>query len=283
MQDYEMLEVKSVEKIMITPEMAKSLLEKNSSNRPLSISTVKKYAFEMKQGSWKNTHQGIAVDETGQIIDGQHRLTAIIESGISIMTTLSIYKGNVKTLLIPLDRGKNRTVAEVSGIDKNEISMYQIFFALISPKKHMSSNPMILKELSVKSENEIAYIKEIFGRSVTSTSHRRGAQDILEMIWAAPVKAAILISIIGNIDVSGLLDFKNITPFKDYNKEFIEWYMQTSVIGKGGSSFQVTVSSMFFGLIKHKKFIPENAYEELDKVRTEMRKIIIKKYPEIFA
>lgn len=283
MQNYENLEVKSIEKILITPEIAKSLLEKNSSNRPLSIGTVKRYAFEMSSGSWKNTHQGIAVDETGQIIDGQHRLNAVIQSGVSIMTTLSIYKGNVKTLLIPLDRGKNRSVADVSGLNKNEISMYSVFFALIASKKHMAGNPMILRELSFKTQEENKYIKEITDKSITESASRRSAQNAIDILWSAPIKAAILAAVIGNIDISILYNFK-ISPVKgDYNKEFLEWYMETSMVGKGGTSFQTNLIAMFFGLLKTKKFISETSYDELDKMRSEIRKIIIKKYPEIFA
>jgi hypothetical protein len=38
----------------------------------------------MKGGSWRLTHQGIAFNCDGTLLDGQHRLAAIIESGIAV-------------------------------------------------------------------------------------------------------------------------------------------------------------------------------------------------------
>lgn len=68
----------------INPRYASEALKKNSLNRPLSMTTVKSYAADMKAGSWILNHQGIAFDEDGVLIDGQHRLHAVIESGCSV-------------------------------------------------------------------------------------------------------------------------------------------------------------------------------------------------------
>lgn len=64
----------------VTPQMAMTWLEKNTHNRDLSQGQVNKYARDMMMGRWKITHQGIAISNTGVVIDGQHRLWAVIES-----------------------------------------------------------------------------------------------------------------------------------------------------------------------------------------------------------
>lgn len=64
----------------VTPQMAMMWLEKNNHNRELSQGQVNRYARDMMMGRWKITHQGIAIADTGAIIDGQHRLWAVIES-----------------------------------------------------------------------------------------------------------------------------------------------------------------------------------------------------------
>jgi len=65
--------------------MAAAYLEKNlERNRPLSASTVARYAAEMQHGHWMLTHQGIAFDDAGHLIDGQHRLHAIVKSGVGV-------------------------------------------------------------------------------------------------------------------------------------------------------------------------------------------------------
>lgn len=53
-------------------------LETNRKKRPAWVSTI---ALAMKFGEWFPTHHAIAIDQFNKVIDGQHRLDAIIESG----------------------------------------------------------------------------------------------------------------------------------------------------------------------------------------------------------
>lgn len=68
----------------IDPSLAKILLEANVRNRPISVSHVDALARDMLSGNWRLTHQGIAVDVDGRLVDGQHRLTAIVKTGVTI-------------------------------------------------------------------------------------------------------------------------------------------------------------------------------------------------------
>lgn len=70
--------------VMVTPELAKEYIEKNTHNRPLSKARVEQYANQMLKGQWRLTHEGIAFDEYGRLQDGQHRLHAIVKSGVAI-------------------------------------------------------------------------------------------------------------------------------------------------------------------------------------------------------
>jgi hypothetical protein len=58
----------------VTPAMAQQWLKHNDFNRPLNQRLVEKYAGQMRAGNWQRTHQGIAFDSRGIILDGQHRL-----------------------------------------------------------------------------------------------------------------------------------------------------------------------------------------------------------------
>ncbi len=73
----------------ITPDIAKAYLEHNEGNRPLKDSTLRGLIREMKSGNFKLTHQGIAFDAAGRLIDGQHRLTACILSGSSFQSLVA--------------------------------------------------------------------------------------------------------------------------------------------------------------------------------------------------
>ena len=69
----------------ITPEMAREWLKKNMhNNRPVLKATVHNYARQMRCGTWNLTHQGIAFDQNGELVDGQHRLSAIIEANVPV-------------------------------------------------------------------------------------------------------------------------------------------------------------------------------------------------------
>lgn len=67
----------------ITPEHAASLLKSNKNNRPIKAQKLLALKRDLKNGNFKLTHQGIAIDWNGNLIDGQHRLTAIAESGVA--------------------------------------------------------------------------------------------------------------------------------------------------------------------------------------------------------
>jgi hypothetical protein len=78
--------VENLQKLTITPELAREYLDRNSEDqRRVTYTNVNKYATDMKEGRWnEELIQPIRIDEEGNLIDGQHRLLAIIESGTPI-------------------------------------------------------------------------------------------------------------------------------------------------------------------------------------------------------
>ena len=79
------------ERILLTPDMAKRLLDNNYPlNRALSIPVVLKYADDIKNNRWNeevsNIDQPLATDQKGRLIQGQHRCHAVIEAGKAIST-----------------------------------------------------------------------------------------------------------------------------------------------------------------------------------------------------
>jgi len=71
------------ERVNITPEMAGHMLAYNGKNRPVSSAKVKRLATKMADGKWIFTHQGLGFSYEGYLIDGQHRLAAIMASGVT--------------------------------------------------------------------------------------------------------------------------------------------------------------------------------------------------------
>lgn len=95
------------EVVTITPREAAKWLEHNKANRPLTKNHVLFLANELKAGHWRLNGQAIIIAEDESILDGQHRLHAIIESGIK-MTTMVVY-GVDREAFTTMDTGKVRS------------------------------------------------------------------------------------------------------------------------------------------------------------------------------
>lgn len=95
---------------VITPQIAAELLTSNTRNRPLRRSAVDFYSSEMKKGQWRLNGESIKISKTGVIIDGQHRLQAVIDSGISINTYITT--GIEDDVFDTVDTGIKRTAAD---------------------------------------------------------------------------------------------------------------------------------------------------------------------------
>lgn len=70
--------------IKVTPEIAESWLGKNTSNRNIRPRIVTKYAADMKAGKWQMTGEAIKFGQSGRLIDGQHRLLAVISARCTV-------------------------------------------------------------------------------------------------------------------------------------------------------------------------------------------------------
>ena len=103
-----------VRAVIITPEIATLLLEKNSRNRPLRPRLIEKYASEMKRDLWKLNGEPIIIADNGDILNGQHRLWACVESGVEFTTaiTTGVDRGAFDTI----DIGSNRNSADILSI-----------------------------------------------------------------------------------------------------------------------------------------------------------------------
>lgn len=69
----------------ITPEIAQRWLDRyNTENRKVRATAVARYVRDIENGDWDFTGDPIKFDTRGVLIDGQHRLVAVVKSGKSI-------------------------------------------------------------------------------------------------------------------------------------------------------------------------------------------------------
>lgn len=99
----------------ITPALASVMLDSNTHNRKLRDTQASSHAAAMAEGRWKTTHQGIAIDKTGTLLDGQHRLEAVVEAGVPVEMVVSF--GWDPSAFDVLDTGSTRRVDDFLTID----------------------------------------------------------------------------------------------------------------------------------------------------------------------
>jgi len=100
----------------VTPELAAQLLKLNTRNRNLNAKTVAAYARAMARGDWKvNGDPFYRTDTENRISDGQHRLEAVVQSGVTLPGML-VVTGLDPEAQDTMDSGRKRTTADALSI-----------------------------------------------------------------------------------------------------------------------------------------------------------------------
>lgn len=82
------VKIESGSRVRVTPEMAMRLLDANKLNRPLASGHAERIAQQITNGKWRFNGDTIKISDTGDVLDGQHRLWAIIESKTAVETII---------------------------------------------------------------------------------------------------------------------------------------------------------------------------------------------------
>jgi len=95
----------------ITPEIAERMIEGMAANRKVSQHHTESMARAMRSGQWKeDAGDPIRLNSEGLMIDGQHRMWAIIESGRSF--NFVVIRGVENHTQMILDTGRQRTLRD---------------------------------------------------------------------------------------------------------------------------------------------------------------------------
>lgn len=106
----------TTEIVKVTPAIAEKMLGRNVRNRHISARAVNRYRRSMERGEWIVTGEAIKFAASGDLIDGQHRLAAVIASGKTV--NMMVVKGLPSGSQNVMDTGRARTVGDQLGIAK---------------------------------------------------------------------------------------------------------------------------------------------------------------------
>lgn len=95
---------------MIDRKRALELLSNTAENRNISPVRVAAYLQVIQRGDWHWTNQGIAIRDDGALVDGQHRLWAVVEADIAVPVTVTY---GVKAVAVEaIDKGRSRSIGD---------------------------------------------------------------------------------------------------------------------------------------------------------------------------
>ena len=101
--------------VTITPDLAKKWLENNTANRAFRKGILKKYEEELQAGRWQLNGEAIKFAVDGTLLDGQHRLQACVNSGVSFSSY--VVRNLPKEVFETLDNGAVRKSADLLSIE----------------------------------------------------------------------------------------------------------------------------------------------------------------------
>lgn len=177
---YEKLTV-SMERV--TPKIAEDwLMANHKNNRRLNVDRVSSYMHDMMSGNWSQNAEAIKFDREGTLVDGQHRLAAVKQSGKSIW--MLVARGVDDNAFSTVDVGMSRTARQIirmSGADdmlmkKNIVGATNILLKRYTEVK-IPTQSMIRE--CIESNRDIF---EWFYRTVPNSGHIPSQYEALAMV-----------------------------------------------------------------------------------------------------
>ena len=103
-----------IEIIDVTRSIAIEIMKMNTENRPNCQRSVDLYAMDMLAGKFPLNGETIKISTSGKVLDGQHRLAAIIKSGVTIR--MIVVSGLPDSVYSTIDTGRKRTAGDTLAV-----------------------------------------------------------------------------------------------------------------------------------------------------------------------
>jgi hypothetical protein len=150
----------------INADKARNYLALNTGNRKLRPNRVRSYAAQMARGLWKETGDPIRFSTAGRLLDGQHRLAAIIAADITVK---ALVLRDVDESVFPvLDTGMGRQPADALGTGSEHYASHKAAVCRLLCVVENGGDPRRSDELSAVTRIDIAdyyasHVEEVTG------------------------------------------------------------------------------------------------------------------------
>ena len=118
--------------ILITPEMARAWLKTNTRNRTPNKDKLTKLKNDLIHGMFDLTAETISINPEGKLTNGQHRLMAISETGISAPVLVAFNAPDSPHVDIGTKRSQKQSLYMAGIIEKKTIEYDSLTYPLIN-------------------------------------------------------------------------------------------------------------------------------------------------------
>lgn len=213
----------------ITAKQAEKYLQFNTSNRPLRKSLVAQYARDMASGNWRLTHQGVAFNCDGTLLDGQHRLAAVVQSGATVQ--MLVARGVDSRSQLVMDDHAKRSAGDALSLSRKE-KITQAEVAVIRGAIELSVNR---RDHFRMTKQDLDNVLDTFRQPLNFVSQMMPNNE--RGITSAPVKASIVLAWFYVQDLERLKTFCNvltgrILPESDGDRAAVilrEWLLRSGM------------------------------------------------------
>lgn len=151
----------------VTPAKAAEWLKRNTRNRQLSPGKVRRFVRDLLAGNWATTHQSIGIAPSF-VVDGQHRLTAIRDSGVSVEMNVTMYATDdeANKAVMAVDITDKRTPGDMleiagamrKGTGRINVAVVRLLYRFVGSME--GSEESVTMKIPTVAEIEKMYVKE---------------------------------------------------------------------------------------------------------------------------
>lgn len=200
--------------MIIDVDKARRLMETNEDNRNLKRGVIDKINRDLINERYYLNGETIAISKTGKLLNGQHRLTSIIETGIPIRTWLII--GVPDEYKTTYDQGTAKTIADFLRMDRvassKDVAIIIKLILNFKPGDEVTNKDLAERRRSKQDmleayeqfEKPIQYALQTYGKTNWSKTHRAiSSVSASHVLISREVPESIVDTFFSNLTGSG--------------------------------------------------------------------------------
>lgn len=185
--------------ITITPQMAAEMLSHNMKNRRLNYKRVKAYSKDILSGQWTLSPTPISFSGDGTLVDGQHRLSAVIAANtpVNMVVAYDVPRESVIDRGLPRDSGSAlyiRGIIDGAVSGRNHMAIVNRYLSVVNGGTDIQD----YERASFINENQDAMLMAM------EISHNGSRNPLCKK---APIQTAIMAALISGVSEDVLSTF----------------------------------------------------------------------------